>query len=194
MSKILGKFKIALPRLLYQDCSTKIALLNAILNGYITRSKAQIIEQNEKNNKYFAGLEKKKSEAKAITRLNINNTVVTNQRTKKFYEQLYSKIEHIESDIKFFDNSLPKLNENEQNSCEGHITDLEFKTALKDMKNQKSPGSDGITTEFYKIFWNDIKEYYIESINFSFQNGELTELQKQSIITLLPKMEKTTYF
>ena len=69
---------------------------------------------------------------------------------KKFYEQLYSKKEQIESDINFFDNSLPKLNENEQNSCEGHITDLECKTALKDMKNQKSPGSDGITTEFYK--------------------------------------------
>ena len=170
-------------------------ILENRLNGYITRSKAQIIEQNEKNNKYFAGLEKKKSEAKAITRLNINNTVVTNQRTilleqKKFYEQLYSKIEQIESDINFFDNSLPKLNENEQNSCEGHITELECKTALKDMKNQKSPGSDGLTTEFYKIFWNDIKEYYIKSINFSFQNGELTELQKQSIITLLPKSGK----
>ena len=170
-------------------------ILENRLNGYITHSKAQIIEQNEKKIKYFAGLEKKKSEAKAITRLNINNTVVTNQRTilleqKKFYEQLYSKIEQIESDINFFDNSLPKLNENEQNSCEGHITDLECKTALKDMKNQKSPGSDGITTEFYKIFWNDIKEYYIKSINFSFQNGELTELQKQSIITLLPKNGK----
>ena len=77
---------------------------------------------------------KKKSEAKAIARLNINNTVVTNQRIilleqKKFYEQLYSKIEQIESDINFFDNSLPKLNANEQNSCEGHITDLECKKA-----------------------------------------------------------------
>ena len=127
--------------------------------------------------------------------MNISNTVVTNQRTilleqKKFYEQLYSKIEQIELDINFFDNSLPKLNENKQSSYEGHITDLECKTASKDMKNQKSPGSDGITTEFYKIFRNDIKEYYKKSINFSFQNGELTELQKQSIITLLPKHGK----
>ena len=64
-----------------------------------------------------------------------------------------------------------------QNSFEGY-------------KKPKSPGSDGIATEFYKIFWNDIKEYYIKSINFSFQNGELTELQKQSIITLLPKNGK----
>ena len=60
------------------------------------------------------------------------------------------------------------------------------------MKNQKSPGSgsDGITVEFYKLFWNDIKHYYINSINHSFQIGSLTELQKQSIITLIPKQNK----
>ena len=58
------------------------------------------------------------------------------------------------------------------------------------MKNQKSPGSDGITAEFYKIFWHDIRDYYLKSINFSFQNQELTELQKQSFITLLPKPGK----
>ena len=64
--------------------------------------------------------------------------------------------------------------------------------AIKEMKNQKSPGSDGITTEFYKLFWNEIKEHFLKSINFSFQKQELTELQKQSIITLLPKPGKDT--
>ena len=45
------------------------------------------------------------------------------------------------------------------------------------MNNQKSPGSDGITVEFYKLFWNDVKEFYINSINYSFQTGSLTDLQ-----------------
>ena len=58
------------------------------------------------------------------------------------------------------------------------------------MQNNKSPGSDGITTEFYKIFWNDIKLYLINSLNYSNQIGELTELQKQGIITLLHKTGK----
>ena len=58
------------------------------------------------------------------------------------------------------------------------------------MKNQKSPGSDGITVEFYKIFWNNIKELYVNSINYSFETGSLTELQKQSIITIIPKQNK----
>ena len=35
-----------------------------------------------------------------------------------------------------------------------------------------------------------MKEFYINSINYSFQTGSLTDLQKQSIITLLPKQNK----
>ena len=58
------------------------------------------------------------------------------------------------------------------------------------MSNNKSPGSDGLTVEFYKMFWNTLKPYFINSINYSFGKGELTELQKQSIITLLPKAGK----
>ena len=58
------------------------------------------------------------------------------------------------------------------------------------MKNQKSPGTDGITVEFYKLFWNNVKEFYVNSINYSFQTGSLTELQKQSIITIIPKQNK----
>ena len=167
------------------------------LNGFITRSKAQIIEQNERNSKYFASLEKKKAESKIISRLNVNGTLITNQKSilseeKQFYEKLYSKKEQINSTIDFFDNSLPKLSENDRNSCEGILTEQECVKAIKEMKNQKSPGSDGITTEFYKLFWNEIKEHFLKSINFSFQKQELTELQKQSIITLLPKPGKDT--
>ena len=58
------------------------------------------------------------------------------------------------------------------------------------MKNQKSPGSDGIRVEFYTPFWNDVKEFYINFINHSFHTGSLTDLQKQSIITLIPKQNK----
>ena len=55
----------------------------------------------------------------------------------KFYEQLYKKIEQNFRIRHIIENSLPKLNENEQNSREGHITDLKCKTALKEMKKQK---------------------------------------------------------
>jgi len=58
------------------------------------------------------------------------------------------------------------------------------------MSNNKSPGSDRLTVEFYKIFWNDIKHFLIDSLNFSFEKGILTDLQIQGIISLIPKPNK----
>ena len=58
-----------------------------------------------------------------------------------------------------------ELNEEDKFSIEGKITEYECTCALREMNNNKSPGSDGITTEFYKIFWNDIKSFYIKSLS-----------------------------
>ena len=90
----------------------------------------------------------------------------------------------------FFDDLIRKLSNLEKNSCEGLITEVECIRALKNMNNKKSPGSNGITVQFHKLFWNDVKEFYINSINHSFHTGSLTDLQKQRIITLTPKQYK----
>ena len=51
------------------------------MKGHILRAKAQIIEEGEKNNKYFANLDKKKkTENKVIKRLNVSNHIITEQK------------------------------------------------------------------------------------------------------------------
>lgn len=170
-------------------------LTDTKLNGLILRSKANIVEHSERNTKYFASLEKKRSEGKTISRLQINNNINTNQNdildeAESYYRKLYNKQDTQQSRLNFFDDSIDKLNDTDKQTCEGLLTESECTKALKDMKNNKSPGSDGITVEFYKMFWNVLKHHYINSINYSFQNGSLTDLQKQSIITLLPKQNK----
>ena len=94
-----------------------------------------------------------------------------------FYSNLYKKREIKESNYNFFNNSINKISIEERNKCEGFLTEYECGLSLKNMNNNKSPGSDGITTEFYKLFWNDIKKYLINSLNYSLQNGELTEFK-----------------
>lgn len=126
------------------------------LNGLIIRSKAQIVEQDEKNRKYFASLEKKRAECKVNSRFNVNGTIITDpievlNEQKSYYGNLYKVKEQTDSYLSFFDESIPKLNVNEKIRCEGLISDSECYQALKGMKNQMSRGSFGITTEFYKI-------------------------------------------
>ena len=44
------------------------------------------------------------------------------------------------------------------------------------------------------MFWIDIKRFYIDTINHFYQCGALTELQNQSIISLISKSDKDTTF
>lgn len=50
------------------------------INGFILRSKANLVEYGEKNSSYFASLEKKRSETKRVSQLNINNKIITDQK------------------------------------------------------------------------------------------------------------------
>ena len=38
------------------------------------------------------------------------------------------------------------------------FTELECRNALKDMEPDKSPGTDGLPSEFYQMFWNDVSK------------------------------------
>ena len=61
-------------------------------------------------------------------------------------------------------------------------------------EHNKSPGSDGYTTEFYKFFWNDIGVFLVRSINEGFLSGQMSVTQKQGIITCIPKEGKDKQF
>ena len=55
------------------------------------------------------------------------------------------------------------------------------------MQNNKSPGSDGLTTEFYRAFWEIISAYVVNSFDYAFNTGNLSISQQQRIISLIPK-------
>ena len=57
------------------------------------------------------------------------------------------------------------------------------------MEPEKTPGSDGIPAEFYKIFWNDISEHLVTSINHAYQNEQFSVTQRRGIIKLIPKKD-----
>ena len=63
-------------------------------------------------------------------------------------------------------------------------------TALKEFKNNKTPGPDGFSAEFYKFFWNDLDTETTTSCNYAFRKGSLSIGQKHGIISLIPKKNK----
>ena len=165
--------------------------------GAQIRAREKWIEEGEKNTKYFCSLEKSRAKKKVITRLeNESGGIVTDQislikEQVNYFSKLYSQTTETENEEaveKFIQNiQIPKLNDEEIAHCEGLITEHEASSAMMAMKNGSSPGSDGLTLEFFKVFWNKIKAPLIRSFNDSFNKGEMSYTQRQGIIILLHK-------
>ena len=75
-------------------------------------------------------------------------------------------------------------------TCKGEITLAECTKALSMMQNNKSPGSDGLTTEFYQAFWDIISTYVVNSFNYASNTGNLSISRRQGIISLIPKKKR----
>ena len=90
-------------------------------------------------------------------------------------------------DLILIKEETPKSTNEEAQIIEGEITLQEATSALKKMKNNKSPGTDGLTVEFIKFFWTDLGVFVIRASNESFRNKELSNTQKEGIIICIPK-------
>ena len=55
------------------------------------------------------------------------------------------------------------------------------------MQNDKPPGNDGLTKEFYETFWKDLKEIFVNSAREAKEIGHLSTSQRQAIIKLIEK-------
>ena len=112
-----------------------------------------------------------------------------------FYSELYDEQSEIQNDYStcpFLENapSSPMLTDSMRERCEGQLTYSECFKVLSIFNNNKTPGNDGLTIEFYKFFWPEIESLLVDSLNYAYVHGELSNSQKQAIITLIQKKDK----
>ena len=116
---------------------------------------------------------------------------------KDFYSNLYTRRSNKTEDecIAYLRRiNIPKLTDDERNVCEGKLTKMEIWNALNSMGNNKSPGNDGFSKEFYVCFFQEIHSYLLDALNLSFINGHLSISQRQAMITLIEKKGKDKRF
>ncbi len=71
-------------------------------------------------------------------------------------------------------NKIEKLTNLEKESCIKPITEKEILDSLKQLHNDKTPGTDRLSTDFYKFFWIDIKPLLIQSIEYAIETRKLS--------------------
>ena len=168
--------------------------------GACLRSKARWFERGERSSKYFLNLEKRNYQNMVIKKLiKDDDCAITDpseilKEQQKFYETLYESQNPAVNDPKFnsfFNNDrIVKLNNDQKQKCEGQLTVNECLAALRTFNKNKSPGTDGLTAEFYLCFWKELGQVMVDSFNYAFAIGHLSISQRQGIIRLIPKKDK----
>ena len=163
-------------------------ILNKKIKGIILRSKARWYE-NGKKHQLLSQSRKTKFPKEKISKPKLSNSEETEdtkeilEEEKSFYKNLYTSKnfdpENSAFDILFNNNLLMPLNEQLSKKCEGMLFEKECHLALKDMDKGKSPGSDGLSSEFYKVFWDDINLDVVASINYSFKKTSNVNLPEK---------------
>lgn len=166
--------------------------------GAYIRSRAKWIEEGEKSTSYFCRLEKRRQSKNSIVSLIVNDVEITDPKiiSKKihdFYSDLYlSNFSPNECDD-FFEkiiNYIPKINNELRDLCDAQLCMEELDLAVQKLKPNKSPGPDGLTGNFYKFFWNELKMLLFNALSESIEDGSLGPTMSQGLITLIPKPDK----
>ena len=74
-----------------------------------------------------------------------------------------------------------------KNACDENLTVLEITVVLKNTKNGKSPGSDGLSPEFYKKFWRQLAKDFTDMANTVLNRKLLTPTQIQAVLICIYK-------
>ena len=165
--------------------------------GIMFRSKAKWAVEGEKNTKYFMNLEKSNYQAKTCYALFRGNEIVRNPQEvlnmqRDFYQSLYTADENVvfslenQVEITVPDGLAARSLEN--------FSLEELSVAVKSMKNNSCPGSDGLPIEIYKVFWAKLRQPMHDMIRDSFDKQLLQPSLRHGIVNVIPKGNKDTRF
>ena len=154
------------------------------------------MRKEKKNTKYFYALEKAKYNAKTCYSI-INEQGNETQDQKEILQvqqAYYKKLYQEDKDVSFnlenkYGISVPVEIHGEQSS---QLTIIDLQEAIKGMKNNKTPGSDGIPIDFYKVFWTILKEPFYDMMVYTYDEQQLHTTAREGILNLIPKSNKDT--
>ncbi len=136
--------------------------LNERVKAALVRSRFTSVTDMDAPSAYFFQLERSVAQYKQMTCLRLPDGKITNDITEMrrhavdFYSSLY-KADHCNPvcEAQLF-HELPQMDSTSRTVLDMQITFQELTIAVGQLKPGRSPGIDGLTSEFYKHFWKSI--------------------------------------
>ena len=184
----------------YNFLKGKLRLLEEkLVDGYRQRTRGlPAYEQREPDIAFYAKLEKRSAQRTVIGELRDKHGEVFSDNENlmhivtDFYTDLYTPTPVEESvQEKLLGNVDRALTAHQQAMLDAPLSAKELQQAVYDLNENKSPGLDGFTAEFYKKIWSLIKDRYTDYINCADQTSFST-FKITSVTTLLYKEKGDT--
>ncbi len=105
----------------------------------------------------------------------------------EFYSGLFNAEQCDDESVADICQDLPKLQPKQRETLDSDISLQELTDAVKQLSSGRSPGIDGITTDFYHYFWNVLGQDFYEVVKECFENGFLPSSCRRAVLSLLPK-------
>ena len=160
----------------------------------IFRSKVKWAEEGEKNTKYFLNLERSRANAKTCHAIfDEQNNIITDpekilKQQQLFYQRLYTADPQVV--FQYENNTTKRVNEEQKRQMNATLNLEELKRATFQFAENKTPGPDGLTAEFYKVFWDEFGPLLLEMYNDIFNEGKMEGEMSEGILNLIPKAKK----
>ena len=175
-------------------------LLNSLTQfkneGIKTRTKNEVLNKIHQKGRHLTRKEEiKNGNSKFINKINgEDDKDKIMENVTNFYQTLYKSQNIEDKDIDtYMDNFNPnKITDEENEILNDYISEQEISFASKNLNENKSPGQDGLTNEFYKTFNDQLTPILCEVYNYILMKGELPESMKTGIITPIYKNKGCT--
>jgi hypothetical protein len=123
--------------------------------------------------------------------ITIDHELIQNN-IRSFYKWLYSTtLENLDEMDKFLDRyQVSKLNQDQVNDLNSHLSSKEIEAVINSLTTKKSPGPDAFSAEFYQTFKEDLFLVLHKLFRKIEVEGTLPNSFYEATITLIPTSQK----
>ena len=169
------------------------SFLQERVKGALVRSRFISINEMDAPTSFFFNLERTVVGNKQMTCLELpgggvtTDPVLMRSHAINFYTNLFGAEHCDDACVVELLEELPCLSSAEKESLDTELSYEELTAAMGQLNSGRAPGIDGLTTDFFKCFWEWIGPDFYEVIKACYIDGCLPVSCRRAVLSLLPK-------